>query len=133
MPPISRGFAATARKSTLRACRRASTSSTTSPSCPQDRRRTRRSTGGHCGDYTTNSPLEDVTGGRAWIAYEFEGEPRPGARRPARLLVPHLYFWKSAKWVRGLELLDHDQPGFWETYGYHNYGDLWKEQRYEGD
>ena len=86
------------------------------------------------GGYTANLPLADVTGGRAWIAYEFDGgplEPRHGG--PARLLVPHLYFWKSAKWVRGLELLDHDKPGFWETYGYHNYGDPWKEQRYEGD
>ena len=53
---------------------------------------------------------------------------------PARLLVRHLYFWKSAKWVRGLELMDHDEPGFWETYGgYHMYGDPWKEQRYSGD
>jgi DMSO/TMAO reductase YedYZ molybdopterin-dependent catalytic subunit len=86
------------------------------------------------GGYTTNLPLEDVTGGRAWIAYEFDGEPlEPEHGGPARLLVPHLYFWKSAKWVRGLELLDHDEPGFWETYGYHNYGDPWKEQRYEGD
>jgi DMSO/TMAO reductase YedYZ molybdopterin-dependent catalytic subunit len=86
------------------------------------------------GGYTTNLPLEDVTGGRAWIAYEFNGkrlEPEHGG--PARLLVPHVYFWKSAKWVRGLELLDHDKPGFWETYGYHNYGDPWKEQRYDVD
>jgi DMSO/TMAO reductase YedYZ molybdopterin-dependent catalytic subunit len=86
------------------------------------------------GGYTTNLPLEDVTGGRAWIAYEFGGKPlEPEHGGPARLLVPHLYFWKSAKWVRGLELLDHDQPGFWERYGYHNYGDPWREQRYEGD
>jgi DMSO/TMAO reductase YedYZ molybdopterin-dependent catalytic subunit len=86
------------------------------------------------GGYTTNLPLEDVTGGKAWIAYEYEGEPlAPEHGGPARLLVPHLYFWKSAKWVRGLELLDHDEPGFWEVYGYHNYGDPWKEQRYQGD
>jgi DMSO/TMAO reductase YedYZ molybdopterin-dependent catalytic subunit len=86
------------------------------------------------GGYTTNLPLEDVTGGRAWIAYEFNGKPlEPAHGGPARLLVPHVYFWKSAKWVRGLELLDHDKPGFWETYGYHNYGDPWKEQRYDGD
>jgi DMSO/TMAO reductase YedYZ molybdopterin-dependent catalytic subunit len=86
------------------------------------------------GGYTTNLPLEDVTGGRAWIAYEFNGKPlEPEHGGPARLLVPHVYFWKSAKWVRGLELLDHDKPGFWETYGYHNYGDPWTEQRYEGD
>jgi DMSO/TMAO reductase YedYZ molybdopterin-dependent catalytic subunit len=86
------------------------------------------------GGYTTNIPLEDVTGGRAWIAYEFDGKPlEPAHGGPARLLVPHLYFWKSAKWVRGLELLEHDEPGFWENYGYHNYGDPWKEQRYQGD
>jgi DMSO/TMAO reductase YedYZ molybdopterin-dependent catalytic subunit len=86
------------------------------------------------GGYTTNLPLEDITGGRAWIAYEFGGKPlEPEHGGPARLLVPHLYFWRSAKWVRGLELLDHDQPGFWERYGYHNYGDPWKEQRYQGD
>ena len=86
------------------------------------------------GGYTTNLPLEVLTGGRAWIAYEYGGEPlEPEHGGPARLLVPHLYFWKSAKWVRGLELRDHDEPGFWETYGYHNYGDPWKEQRYWGD
>jgi DMSO/TMAO reductase YedYZ molybdopterin-dependent catalytic subunit len=86
------------------------------------------------GGYTTNLPLEDVTGGRAWIAYEFNGQPlEPEHGGPARLLVPHLYFWKSAKWVRGLELLEDDEPGFWEHYGYHNYGDPWREQRYEGD
>ena len=86
------------------------------------------------GGYTTNLPLEDVTGGKAWIAYEYDGGPlAPVHGGPARLLVPHLYFWKSAKWVRGLEILDHDEPGFWEVYGYHNYGDPWKEQRYEGD
>jgi DMSO/TMAO reductase YedYZ molybdopterin-dependent catalytic subunit len=86
------------------------------------------------GGYTTNLPLEDVTGGKAWIAYEYDGAPLPAEHGgPARLLVPHLYFWKSAKWVRGLELRDHDEPGFWETYGYHMYGDPWKEQRYRGD
>ena len=86
------------------------------------------------GGYTTNLPLADLTGGKAWIAYEYEGEPlEPEHGGPARLLVPHLYFWKSAKWVRGIELLDEDQPGFWEYYGYHNYGDPWKEQRYRGD
>jgi DMSO/TMAO reductase YedYZ molybdopterin-dependent catalytic subunit len=52
---------------------------------------------------------------------------------PARLLVPHLYFWKSAKWVRGLQLLGEDEPGFWESVGYHNYGDPWREQRYRDD
>ena len=86
------------------------------------------------GGYTTNLPLEDVTGGKAWVVYEFGGEPlEPEHGGPARLLVPHLYFWKSAKWLRGLELLDHDEPGFWEVRGYHNYGDPWREQRYQGD
>jgi len=86
------------------------------------------------GGYTTNLPLEDLTGGKAWIAYSFGGEPlEPEHGGPARLLVPHLYFWKSAKWVRGLELRDEDEPGFWEGYGYHNYGDPWLEQRYAGD
>ena len=86
------------------------------------------------GGYTTNLSLDDVTGGKAWIAYEFGGEPlAPQHGGPARLLVPHLYFWKSAKWVRGLELLDHDEPGFWEVRGYHIHGDPWREQRYWGD
>jgi DMSO/TMAO reductase YedYZ molybdopterin-dependent catalytic subunit len=86
------------------------------------------------GGYTTNLPLADLTGGKAWIAYAFDGEPlEPEHGGPARLLVPHLYFWKSAKWVRGLELRDQDEPGFWEGYGYHNYGDPWREQRYAGD
>ncbi len=86
------------------------------------------------GDYTTNLPLEDVTEGKAWIAFAYNDEqldPEHGG--PARLLVPHLYFWKSAKWVRGLELRDEDEPGFWENNGYHNYGDPWREQRYWGD
>ena len=84
--------------------------------------------------YTTNLPLADVTGGQAWVVWEYDG--RPLAREhggPARLLVPHLYFWKSAKWVSGLQLLDHDEPGFWEQNGYHDRGDPWKEQRYQGD
>jgi len=86
------------------------------------------------GGYTANLPLEDVTDGQAWIAYAFDGEPlEPEHGGPARLLVPHLYFWKSAKWVRGLRLVDEDEPGFWEVRGYHNYGDPWKEQRYWGD
>jgi DMSO/TMAO reductase YedYZ molybdopterin-dependent catalytic subunit len=86
------------------------------------------------GDYTTNVPLEDVTGGRAWLAHTFGGEPLAAEHGgPARLLVPHLYFWKSAKWVRGLTLTIEDQPGFWELAGYHNYGDPWKEQRYWSD
>lgn len=86
------------------------------------------------GGYTTNLPLEDVTDGKAWIAFNFGGEPlEPQHGGPARLLVPHLYFWKSSKWVRGLKLSDDDEPGFWETLGYHNRGDPWREQRYWGD
>jgi DMSO/TMAO reductase YedYZ molybdopterin-dependent catalytic subunit len=86
------------------------------------------------GDYTTNLALEDVTGGRAWVAYAYGGEPlEPEHGGPARLLVPHLYFWKSAKWVRGLTLTVDDEPGFWEAAGYHNHGDPWQEQRYWSD
>ena len=86
------------------------------------------------GGYTTNLPVADVTGGQAWLAFGYDGKPlEPEHGGPARLLVPHLYFWKSAKWVRGLDLLDRDEPGFWETYGYHMYGDPWREQRYAGD
>jgi DMSO/TMAO reductase YedYZ molybdopterin-dependent catalytic subunit len=86
------------------------------------------------GGYTTNLPLEDITGGKAWVAYAYDGEPLdPEHGGPARLLVPHLYFWKSAKWVRGLTLRAEDEPGFWELYGYHMYGDPWQEQRYAGD
>jgi len=84
--------------------------------------------------YTTNLPLADVTGGRAWVAFEADGEPLAAQHGgPARLLVPHLYFWKSAKWVSGIRLLDHDEPGFWERNGYHDRGDPWLEQRYQGD
>ena len=86
------------------------------------------------GGYTTNLPLADVTGGRAWIAHLYEGEPLPPEHGgPARLLVPHLYFWKSAKWVRGLALTLENEPGFWEGFGYHDYGDPWREQRYAWD
>jgi DMSO/TMAO reductase YedYZ molybdopterin-dependent catalytic subunit len=86
------------------------------------------------GGYTTNLPLEDVTGGKAWVVWDHEGEPlSPEHGGPARLLVPHLYFWKSAKWVAGLRLRDEDEPGFWESLGYHNRGDPWLEQRYWGD
>jgi DMSO/TMAO reductase YedYZ molybdopterin-dependent catalytic subunit len=86
------------------------------------------------GGYTTNLPLEDVTGGKAWVAFGYGGEPlEPEHGGPARMLVPHLYFWKSAKWVRGLRLMATDEPGFWETNGYNNYGDPWREQRYWGD
>jgi DMSO/TMAO reductase YedYZ molybdopterin-dependent catalytic subunit len=86
------------------------------------------------GGYTTNLPLEDVSDGKAWIAYGYDGAPlEPQHGGPARLLVPHLYFWKSAKWVTELEITETDDPGFWETLGYHNYGDPWREQRYWGD
>jgi DMSO/TMAO reductase YedYZ molybdopterin-dependent catalytic subunit len=86
------------------------------------------------GGYTTNLPLEDLLDGKAWIAYRFDGEDlAPVHGGPARLVVPHLYFWKSAKWVHGIRLLTEDWPGFWETAGYHNYGDPWREQRYQGD
>ena len=84
--------------------------------------------------YTTNLPLADLTGGKAWIVWTHEGKPLPIAHGgPVRLLVPHLYFWKSAKWVTRLTLLDHDQQGFWERNGYHDRGDPWLEQRYQGD
>ena len=84
--------------------------------------------------YTTNLPLGDVTGGKAWIAWEVDSAPLPRDHGgPARLLVPHLYFWKSAKWVAGIRVLDHDEPGFWEVRGYHDRGDPWLEQRYQGD
>ena len=84
--------------------------------------------------YTTNLPLSEVSGGKAWVVYEYGGEPlAPEHGGPARLLVPHLYLWKSAKWVRGLKLTEHDTPGFWERNGYNNRGDPWKEERYWGD
>jgi DMSO/TMAO reductase YedYZ molybdopterin-dependent catalytic subunit len=86
------------------------------------------------GGYTTNLPLQDLTDGQAWIAYRFDGQDlAPEHGGPARLLVPHLYFWKSAKWVNGLEMMPEDSPGFWESAGYHMYGDPWREQRYYGD
>ena len=83
------------------------------------------------GDYTTNLPLKDVLNGQAWIAFKYDGadlEPEHGG--PARLLVPHLYLWKSAKWVKGMTLMPQDKPGFWESLGYHIYGDPCQEQRY---
>jgi DMSO/TMAO reductase YedYZ molybdopterin-dependent catalytic subunit len=86
------------------------------------------------GGYTTNLPLADVTGGKAWVAFGYDdGALPPEHGGPARLLVPHLYFWKSAKWVRGLRLVARDEPGFWEQLGYHDRGDPWREQRYQGD
>jgi DMSO/TMAO reductase YedYZ molybdopterin-dependent catalytic subunit len=89
---------------------------------------------GSYGGYTTNLPLGDLLGGKAWIVYAYEGAPLSAVHGgPARLLVPHLYFWKSAKWVRSIELRGSDTPGFWERLGYHSYGDPWQEQRYAGD
>ena len=86
------------------------------------------------GDYTTNVALDDLSDGKAWVVTEHEGEPLPREHGgPARLLVPHLYFWKSAKWIAGLRIMDHDEPGFWEENGYHNRGDPWKEERYWND
>ena len=84
--------------------------------------------------YTTNLPLEDITGGKAWVVWNADGQPLSTVHGgPARLLVPHLYFWKSAKWVSGLRVMDHDEQGFWERIGYHDRGDPWAEQRYQGD
>jgi DMSO/TMAO reductase YedYZ molybdopterin-dependent catalytic subunit len=86
------------------------------------------------GDYTTNLPLRDLLNGQAWIAFAFDGKPlAPEHGGPARLLVPHLYLWKSAKWVRNVTLMHQDKPGFWESLGYNNYGDPWREQRYWGE
>jgi DMSO/TMAO reductase YedYZ molybdopterin-dependent catalytic subunit len=86
------------------------------------------------GDYTTNLPLDDLLNKQAWIAFGYDDEDlAPEHGGPARLLVPHLYLWKSAKWVRGITLMHEDNPGFWESLGYHNYGDPWREQRYSGD
>jgi DMSO/TMAO reductase YedYZ molybdopterin-dependent catalytic subunit len=86
------------------------------------------------GGYTTNFPLQDLLDHKAWVAFEYDGQPlHPEHGGPARLLVPHLYLWKSAKWVRGLRLVNEDQPGFWESNGYNMYGDPWREQRYWGD
>jgi DMSO/TMAO reductase YedYZ molybdopterin-dependent catalytic subunit len=89
----------------------------------------------HCdGGYTTNIPVADLIGGKGMIATRYEGLPIPPVHGgPARLLVPHLYFWKNAKWVRRVRFMEKDQRGFWESLGYHNYGDPWKEQRYDGD
>lgn len=83
------------------------------------------------GGYTTNLPMTDLRGGRAWVAVEADGAPlTPEHGGPARLLVPHLYFWKSAKWLRALETMPANEPGFWEQRGYHLRGDPWAEERY---
>ena len=84
--------------------------------------------------YTTNVPVADLIGGKAMVALLYEGQPiTPDHGGPARLLVPHLYFWKSAKWINGLQFTKRDEAGFWELRGYHIYGDPWKEQRYTDD
>jgi len=86
------------------------------------------------GGYTTNLPITDLLNNQAFVAWEYDGTPlEPAHGGPARLVVPHLYFWKSAKWVRGLQLREDDEPGFWESLGYHNRGDPWREERYSGD
>ena len=86
------------------------------------------------GDYTTNLPVEDLVDRDAMFAVAFEGEPIDAEHGgPVRLLVPHLYLWKSAKWVREIRLADEPEQGFWEAAGYHDYGDPWSEQRYHGD
>jgi DMSO/TMAO reductase YedYZ molybdopterin-dependent catalytic subunit len=86
------------------------------------------------GDYTTNLPLKDLRNKQAWVAFRYDGKDlAPEHGGPARLLVPHLYLWKSAKWIRGITLMDRDKPGFWESLGYHSYGDPWREQRYSGE
>ena len=89
----------------------------------------------HCdGGYTTNVPVADLVGGQGMIATRYDGLPiLPAHGGPARLLVPQIYFWKSAKWVRRLRFMEKDERGFWESLGYYNYGDPWKEQRYDGD
>ena len=84
--------------------------------------------------YSTNVPLDDLIGGKAMVALEYDGKPlEPDHGGPARLLVPHLYFWKSAKWISGLQFTERDTAGFWELRGYHMYGDPWREQRFTND
>jgi DMSO/TMAO reductase YedYZ molybdopterin-dependent catalytic subunit len=86
------------------------------------------------GGYTTNIPFSEIIGGKAFIGYQYNSAPlAPEHGGPARLVVPALYFWKSAKWVRGLTLIEKGEAGFWESLGYNNHGDPWKEERYHGD
>jgi DMSO/TMAO reductase YedYZ molybdopterin-dependent catalytic subunit len=86
------------------------------------------------GGYTTNLPIADIVNDQSFIAYGYDGAPlTPEHGGPARMVVPHLYFWKSAKWVRGIRFVEKDQPGFWESFGYNNHGDPWREERYSGD
>jgi DMSO/TMAO reductase YedYZ molybdopterin-dependent catalytic subunit len=84
--------------------------------------------------YSTNVPVADLVGGKAMVALRYEGQPlKPDHGGPARLVVPHLYFWKSAKWLNGLQFTERGEAGFWELRGYHIYGDPWREQRFTGD
>jgi DMSO/TMAO reductase YedYZ molybdopterin-dependent catalytic subunit len=84
--------------------------------------------------YSTNVPYADLTDGKAMVATRYEGQPLHVEHGgPARLLVPHLYFWKSAKWINGLQFTEKDTAGFWELRGYHIYGDPWREQRFTND
>jgi DMSO/TMAO reductase YedYZ molybdopterin-dependent catalytic subunit len=84
--------------------------------------------------YSTNVPAKDLLNGLGMVAIAYDGKPIQAEHGgPARLLVPHLYFWKSAKWVNGLQFTNRDEAGFWELRGYHMYGDPWREQRYSGD
>ncbi|HEY4279428.1 MAG TPA: sulfite oxidase-like oxidoreductase [Conexibacter sp.] len=86
------------------------------------------------GGYTTNLSVDDITNGKAWVVTEYDGDDLPREHGgPARLLVPHLYFWKSAKWVAGIRVMDNEEPGFWESNGYHLHGDPWREERYWND
>ena len=114
---------------------------------PLGRRADRRSSGGayiepptgyalahSYGGYSTNLPSADLLVGKAMVATRYAGQPlAPDHGGPARLLVPHLYFWKSAKWMKGLQFTERDELGFWELRGYHSYGDPWREQRYTDD
>ena len=82
--------------------------------------------------FTANVPLRALEDENALVAYQADGEPlTPDHGWPLRLVIPTKYFWKSAKWLRAIELTDHDQPGFWERYGYHNNADYWREERYQ--
>jgi DMSO/TMAO reductase YedYZ molybdopterin-dependent catalytic subunit len=86
------------------------------------------------GGYSTNVPVADLAQGKAMVAINYDGQPLAADHGgPARLLVPHLYFWKSAKWVNGLQFTTRDEAGFWELRGYNMYGDPWREQRFTGD
>jgi DMSO/TMAO reductase YedYZ molybdopterin-dependent catalytic subunit len=86
------------------------------------------------GGYTTNLPIPDIVNGQSFIAWDYDGAPlAPPHGGPTRMVVPHLYFWKSAKWIRGIRFVERDHPGFWESLGYNNHGDPWKEERYSGD